>query len=690
MLTTNVRAPRKLASHLRVLHVQLCELVPAPHAQDGRVLSVAHHAQLENHARAYLAEMHACAEELRTIPHTGDAEADSEIAAEHMRMQWAVSIWELAVLVFLRRPLVLGESFGLWWLRNFCSGVAEHKLHELSAKDATAPVDLEEFWQTLRTLIVQGLLEQAVELVNLHPQMRAAALPSAARSAGAASTVETLLMRLEALLEHFPRLRDRQLLQPSPEDVNLRPGGGAALQAFNIKWRVWREDVSELLRSAPPSDPEAKQVIQTARLLAGEEDAIANATGGAWHATLLARLLLSEPTRLRWDIHELLPSAEGLPLEEKAMLAILADNPYAARDAIRAAHGDGWLVTHLWDILWRARIVELGTFTADSTLDSRQFSILQYAKALGEREPLWQLAVEYASDVQFNGQLCDEARAFIIDLLKRHETLRLHAFKVRKLLHVCERFNLTASAHELLNAYETSQRAKRGAAPAVAEFAARAAVPPIEALFSGDAVSTEDARLKTIAQQALEEALAISPLVRGGGSKAEAPMLAELRAKLRSASLATPGFYDGPQWLPSYLGLLELLHSGTDDAVKMRQLCISFFTVTLGAVPTFDVPQPVVDRLLALLAAVEKEPALPEHFTLMPPTHRWPGDTSPPLFDVADTYTLLAHAERLKAQVPGMSAGVCAGGSLLAHSLREREQGISHRLIHNLADAFLT
>ena len=51
---------------------------------------------------------------------------------------------------------------------------------------------------------------------------------------------------------------------------------------------------------------------------------------------------------------------------------------------------------------------------------------------------------------------------------------------MRKLLHVCERFNLTASAHELLNAYETSQRAKRGAAPAVAEFAARAAVPPIE------------------------------------------------------------------------------------------------------------------------------------------------------------------------------------------------------------------
>ena len=42
------------------------------------------------------------------------------------------------------------------------------------------------------------------------------------------------------------------------------------------------------------------------------------------------------------------------PRPPLAIRACRADDPYGAMTAVRAFHGDGWLIAHLWDLLWCA------------------------------------------------------------------------------------------------------------------------------------------------------------------------------------------------------------------------------------------------------------------------------------------------------------------------------------------------
>ena len=43
-------------------------------------------------------------------------------------------------------------------------------------------------------------------------------------------------------------------------------------------------------------------------MLCADQAAMAEAAGGAWHGLLVARLLLEQPTRMRWELAEALPA----------------------------------------------------------------------------------------------------------------------------------------------------------------------------------------------------------------------------------------------------------------------------------------------------------------------------------------------------------------------------------------------
>lgn len=104
------RSTAQLASQLRII---FCELKDEHEAGGG--LSPQ---QAVRFARRYVAEMYQCAEELRNEAEAAKAsglEDEHELRAEMQRTLWSVCIWELSVLMFIRRPLVMGEALVPWW-----------------------------------------------------------------------------------------------------------------------------------------------------------------------------------------------------------------------------------------------------------------------------------------------------------------------------------------------------------------------------------------------------------------------------------------------------------------------------------------------------------------------------------------------------------------------------------------------
>ena len=113
-----------------------------------------------------------------------------------------------------------------------------------------------------------------------------------------------MLLRLEALLEQLPRLNDAELLQPHLESAALPALPAELLAHFQLRHRVWKADVGALARDAAgaTADPTAAHVAAVARVLDGDDAAIADAVGAAgWHAKLLAKLLYAQPTLFRWQ-----------------------------------------------------------------------------------------------------------------------------------------------------------------------------------------------------------------------------------------------------------------------------------------------------------------------------------------------------------------------------------------------------
>lgn len=104
-------------------------------------------------------------------------------------------------------------------------------------------------------------------------------------------------------------------------------------------------------------------------------------------------------------MRDLLPSEEPESSFHRVLIAILSDDPYAAVGSIRDAFDEGWLLAHLWDMLWRAGAVGLDTMP-NSEMLVRDHLLLQYAKALGACEGLWQLASLYASDLIVRQRPC--------------------------------------------------------------------------------------------------------------------------------------------------------------------------------------------------------------------------------------------------------------------------------------------
>ena len=205
------RATRCLLSQL---HVNLLELSAFPvFGEDGEDAQRLPAPDVTDLGKKYIAEIHICAGELDKEEGAATSSAQAAaLRAERQRTEWAACITELALLVFVQRPAVLGELLARWWYRHLCDPRCEDE--ELPRLSGLAQPDADpQFWPAVHTLVAQGLPERAVQLLQLHPALR-----GGADGAGLSAVEAGLLVRLEALLEEMPRLAHPDLVgTPQPE-----------------------------------------------------------------------------------------------------------------------------------------------------------------------------------------------------------------------------------------------------------------------------------------------------------------------------------------------------------------------------------------------------------------------------------------------------------------------------------------
>ena len=135
---------------------------------------------------------------------------------------------------------------------------------------------------------------------------------------------------------------------------------------------------------------------------------------------------------------------------ERSLYAALADDPWEATVAIREALGEGWLLSHLWDLIRRSNMVPPAPMPG-SQLDCRDHFMLQYSKALGACPVLWQISVAYATELSMPLKPKATSKQWLKELLLQQ--VPRHTFALRKASSLCERLELEDIAQQLLISY---------------------------------------------------------------------------------------------------------------------------------------------------------------------------------------------------------------------------------------------
>mmetsp|Transcript_16866 Transcript_16866/g.47003 ORF Transcript_16866/g.47003 Transcript_16866/m.47003 type:complete len:449 (+) Transcript_16866:325-1671(+) len=432
--------------------------------------------------------------------------------------------------------------------------------------------------------------------------------------------------------------------------------------------------------------------------MCADAHALSSAVKGSWLALLIARLLLEQPTRRRWQLSETMAdSGDGLIQEDAfqaCLYALLQDNPYGAMHSLRSQYGDGWLLCHLWDLLCRARAVPVDDVAAESSLTIRQTLLLYYAKSLGKDDALWQLAAAYGGDLLAQSSAASEARKWMASMLRERARAavgasggdRLHCVKLRKLLHVCEKHGLKSTAEMILN--DRAQASRTSGLSAVQELQARAE------LSIGDDIDITACELGRLAMRAFDKAISAENATDPLGGDA----LAELRARIRSDGVAGPAYFQGPSWLPIYIDFLELLaklalsgnHLGGEASVggscvemngkALRQLAIAL-CVSDDSGSCYAAAHLAVSRRILQFLAGSGKMAPQSHLELYCLTGATRG--KPLALGARDAYALVSHSEDL------LALAFAEFAASESHERREEERARAKALSNALADAIL-
>ncbi|XP_043761482.1 nuclear pore complex protein Nup85 [Cervus elaphus] len=374
-------------------------------------------AQLVRVSKNYRSVIRACMEEMHQFAVADKDSASGRQFSSQVSILSAMElIWNLCEILFIEvapaGPLLL---YLLDWVRLHVCEVDNLSADVLGSEN---PSKHESFWNLVTTLVLQGRLDEARQMLSKEADANPA-------SAGMCRVLGDLMRTMPV----------------------LSPGNTQTLTELELRWQHWHEECERHLQdgtfaSSPHLESLCKVLLGDDAALLEQKELLSN-----WYHFLVTRLLYSQPTVKPMDLHLYAQSSLDLflggesspePLDNILMAAFEFDIHQVIKEC-SIALSNWWFVAHLTDLLDHCKLLQSHNLYFGSNM--REFLLLEYASGLFAHHSLWQLGVDYCDHCPELGRVSLELHIERIPLTTEQKAL--------KVLRVCEQRQMTEQVRSI-------------------------------------------------------------------------------------------------------------------------------------------------------------------------------------------------------------------------------------------------
>lgn len=373
-------------------------------------------------SRTYRSIIRACLEKLQ--------EAESrhlEQSDESSRFQNYVTIfysiecvWHLCEIFFIDvSPSNLVVPQLLDWIRFHFPSI-ERMATDLLLLGRDASHD-DNYWPTVKGLILQGQVDVARAILQLHP-----------------------------LSENCAFKMTEQILRTMPT-FNLC--GGFSVQKFRVQWQYWKVDAERKVAADIISiEPNLEEIIG---LVIGDTKIWNKQIKESmyWYEYLPGYLFYTEPACKHFELASLANSwinrwisnkgdsqSGSFKYLDKIILNLMENDLYKVIHAIQLICDNQWFVTHLTDLLFHCEKLHINEDQEmNECLKLRDSLLFEFGSCLMSKTSLWQIGMDYLEHCSNEGKAAIEIFLTKIPIHTEKQALKIVGICRQKGLHLAEK-----------------------------------------------------------------------------------------------------------------------------------------------------------------------------------------------------------------------------------------------------------
>lgn len=367
-------------------------------------------------SRTYRSIIRACLEKLQDAASLEELESGDkyEMYQQFISIFYSIEcVWHLSEILFLdQTPSNVVVPQLLEWVRfHFPSAERTATDLLLLGRDAS---DNDDYWPALKGLIIQGQVDVARAILQLHPQAESSAFKMA-----------------------------EQILKAMP---TYNVYGGFSIQKFRSQWQYWLTDTErKLTANILAIEPCLEELIQ---LVTGDTQIwdIQIQNSEYWYEYLPGYLFYTNPACKHFELGSAanswldrwarLKCQQGkepqLKHLDKVILSLMENEMHQVLHAIQLMADNQWFVTHLTDLLYNCgQLQVVGDHQMNDCNKLRDSLLYEFGSCLMFRSSLWQLGMDYL-------QFCSEEGLAALELCLSKIPIKTEK-QALKILEICNK-----------------------------------------------------------------------------------------------------------------------------------------------------------------------------------------------------------------------------------------------------------
>ncbi|XP_055920799.1 nuclear pore complex protein Nup75 [Eupeodes corollae] len=373
-------------------------------------------------SRTYRSIIRACLEKLQEVDSSQlEQSEESSKYQNYITIFYSIEcVWHLCEIFFINpSPSNVVVPQLLDWIR-FHFPAVERMATDLLLLGRDAGDD-EDYWPTVKGLILQGQVDVARAILQLHP-----------------------------LSENSAFKMTEQILRTMPS-ASLY--GGFSIQKFRAQWQYWQVDTERKLAADIVSiEPNLEVII---KLVTGDTKTWNEQIkeSNYWYEFLPGYLFYTEPACKHFELATLANSwlnrwitnkgksySGSLKYLDKVILNLMENDLYKVIHAIQLMCDNQWFVTHLTDLLYHCeKLQTIGDQKSGDCLKLRDSLLFEFGSSLMSRSPLWQLGLDYLEHCSYEGRNAMEILLTKIPIRTEKQALKIIGICRQKGLHLAEK-----------------------------------------------------------------------------------------------------------------------------------------------------------------------------------------------------------------------------------------------------------